>query len=262
VRALREEFAAAVSIRDADVRLQKLLLDQARIDMIRTENLMAKKVVPKEQYERAKAAFEVAQAALESAKALKKQSEIALENHATSIAQARADVEVKKAALTQSEAAIRTREELVKGRDVQVRLARLNLGYTTITAPADGFVTKKVVSIGSQIQAGQPLMALVSLRGQYVVANYKETQIHSIKVGQRARIRVDALPGREFSGRVNSIMAGTGAAFSLFPPENASGNYVKVVQRVPVKISLDPDQGVEEVLRVGMSVISTVIAKE
>ena len=118
------------------------------------------------------------------------------------------------------------------------------------------------MEVGNQVQAGQPLMAVVSLRDLSVIANYKETQIHSIKPGQRVRIKVDALPEREFTGRVESVMAGTGAAFSLFPPENASGNYVKVVQRIPVKIVFDPNQGAEEVLRVGMSVNPTILAEE
>jgi len=120
-------------------------------------------------------------------------------------------------------------------------------------------VTKKAVEVGNQVQAGQPLLAVVSLEDLYVVANYKETQLHAIRPGQRARLRVDALPGREFTGRVESIMAGTGAAFSLFPPENASGNYVKVVQRIPVKILLDPRQPGAELLRIGMSVVPTVL---
>jgi membrane fusion protein (multidrug efflux system) len=118
------------------------------------------------------------------------------------------------------------------------------------------------VEAGNQIQAGQPLLAVVSLSDLSIVANYKETQVHAIKPGQPVRIKVDALPDREFTGRVHSVMAGTGAAFSLFPPENASGNYVKVVQRIPVKIVLDPGQGAEEVLRVGMSVNPTILAEE
>ena len=168
---------------------------------------------------------------------------------------------VEKTALSQAEAAIRTHGEQVKGRESQVAIARLTVGYATLAAPADGYVTKKAVEVGNQIQAGQPLMAVVSLSDLSVIANYKETQVHAIRPGQPVRIKVDALPEREFTGRVQSVMAGTGAAFSLFPPENASGNYVKVVQRIPVKIVLDPNQGAEEVLRVGMSVNPTILAR-
>ena len=186
----------------------------------------------------------------------------ALANHATAVVQARAAVAVEKTALSQAEAAIRTHEEQVKGRESQVAIAKLTLGYATLVSPAAGFVTRKAVEVGDQVQAGQPLLAVVSLNDLSVVANYKETQIHAVKPGQPVRVKVDAIPGRVFAGRVESVMAGTGAVFSLFPPENASGNYVKVVQRIPVKIVLDPGQGAEEVLRVGMSVNPTILAEE
>jgi membrane fusion protein (multidrug efflux system) len=259
VVAQREELAAAVAVREAEVRARQAQLDQARIDLTRAENLLAKKVAPQDRYDRAKTAAEGAEAALAAAQELRRQAEVALTNHAAAVAQARAAVEVEKTALAQVEAGRSTHAEQVRGRGVQVELAQLNLGYTKIVSPADGYVTKKAVEDGNQVQAGQPLLAVVSLEGLYVVANYKETQLHAIRAGQRVRLRVDALPGREFTGRVESIMAGTGAAFSLFPPENASGNYVKVVQRIPVKILLDPQQPGAELLRIGMSVVPTIL---
>jgi membrane fusion protein (multidrug efflux system) len=259
VVAQREELAAAVAVREAEVRSRQAQLDQARIDLTRAANLLAKKVVPQDRYDKAKTAAESAEAALAAAQEQQRQAEIALANHAATVAQARAAVAVEKTAIAQAEAARGTNAEQVRGRGVQVELAQMNLGYTKILSPADGYVTKKAVEVGNQVQAGQPLMSVVSLDGIYVVANYKETQLHSIRVGQRVRLRVDALPGREFAGRVESIMAGTGAAFSLFPPENASGNYVKVVQRIPVKILIDPQQPGAELLRVGMSVAPTIL---
>jgi membrane fusion protein (multidrug efflux system) len=262
VLAQRGELEAAVGAREADVRSRRVQLEQARINLVRAENLLAKKVAPRDRYEEATTAFYAVQATLESALELKKQAEVTLANHAAVVAQAKAGVEVEKTALTQVAASIRVHGEQVKGRDVQVELARLNLGYTTLTAPADGVVTKKAVEVGNQVQAGQPLLAVVSMRDPTVVANYKETQVHAIKPGMKVRLRVDALPGRALAGKVDSIMAGTGAAFSLFPPENASGNYVKVVQRIPVRIRIDPGQGAEELLRVGMSVEPTVLADE
>ena len=262
VLAAREELAAAVAVREADVRSRTVLLGQARSDLTRAENLFAKKVIPRDRFEQAQTAAESAREALAAAQELRKQAEVALANHATAVAQARAAVSVEKAALGQAEAAVRTHGEQVRGRESQAAIAKLNLGYTTLVAPAEGYVTKKAVEAGNQVQAGQPLMAVVSLRDLYVVANYKETQIHAINPGQPVRIRVDAIPDRVFTGRVESLMAGTGAAFSLFPPENASGNYVKVVQRIPVKIVLDPGQGAEELLRVGMSVNPTILAAE
>ena len=121
--------------------------------------------------------------------------------------------------------------------------AELNLERTTIKAPSDGTVSRKSVEIGQVVQAGQPLMALVSLTDVWVVANFKETQLADMRVGQKATVEVDALGGREFTGHVDSLAAATGAKFSLLPPENATGNYVKVVQRVPVKIVLESGPG-------------------
>jgi membrane fusion protein (multidrug efflux system) len=137
----------------------------------------------------------------------------------------------------------------------------LNYEYTKIYAPADGYVTKKNVQPGNQIQAGQPMMAVVSLEGLSILANYKETELENIRPGQEVNITVDSYPGKVFKGKVDSIMAGTGVTFSLFPAENATGNYVKVVQRIPVKITLDPGTDKEHVLRIGMSVEPVVLAK-
>jgi membrane fusion protein (multidrug efflux system) len=149
----------------------------------------------------------------------------------------------------------------VKLAEEQLRQAELNLGYTRIIAPASGYVTRKSVQTGNQIKDGQPLMAVVDLDNLYVVANYKETEMERIRPGQPVRITVDAYPGKVFTGKVDSIMAGTGVSFSLFPAENATGNYVKVVQRIPVKIVLDPGADKDHLLRVGMSVVPTVLAK-
>ncbi|MEK6745002.1 MAG: HlyD family secretion protein [Nitrospirota bacterium] len=143
----------------------------------------------------------------------------------------------------------------------QFRQAELNLGYTRIVAPAAGYITRKSVQTGNQVSTGQPLMAVVDLDNLYVVANYKETEMERIRPGLPVRIMVDAYPGKVYTGKVDSIMAGTGVSFSLFPAENATGNYVKVVQRIPVKIALDPDADKDRLLRVGMSVVPTVLAK-
>jgi len=143
----------------------------------------------------------------------------------------------------------------------QFRQAELNLGYTTITAPTDGYVTRKSIQTGNHVQAGQPLMALVDLDNLFVVANYKETEMGLIRPGQEVDLTVDAYPGKVFKGKVDSIMAGTGVSFSLFPAENATGNYVKVVQRIPVKIVLDPGSDKDHSLRIGMSVVPTILVK-
>jgi membrane fusion protein (multidrug efflux system) len=138
-----------------------------------------------------------------------------------------------------------------------VEQAELNLGYTKIKAPIDGYVTKEAVAIGDYVQVGQALMSLVPPR-VWVIANFKETQLRSMRPGQPATMSVDAYEALQLHGHVDSIQAGSGAAFSLLPPENATGNYVKVVQRVPVKIVLDDQQNLQRVLGPGMSVVPTV----
>ena len=143
----------------------------------------------------------------------------------------------------------------------QLNISRQNLRYTKIYSPVDGYVTKKSVEIGNQVNAGQPLMAIIGLNDIWLTANYKETQLKNVKKGQCVLIKVDTYPGKVFTGRVDSIMAGTGAAFSLFPPENALGNYVKVVQRIPVKIVFDNNVDQDHVLRIGMSCVPTIITK-
>ena len=137
-----------------------------------------------------------------------------------------------------AKAQITTADTGVQQAEVAVRQAELALTYTTITAPEDGWITRRAVEVGQFLQAGQCLFAIVA-EHEWVTANFKETQLARVKVGQPVAIKVDALPQRQFKGHVDSIQAGTGAQFSLLPPENAVGNYVKVVQRVPVKVVFD-----------------------
>jgi len=144
----------------------------------------------------------------------------------------------------------------------QARLsqAQLNLSYTTILAPADGVVTKKNVEPGMFVEQGQALMAIV-LHGRWVIANLKETQMTHIHAGLKVRISVDAYPGVVFHGHVDSVQQGTGSKFSLLPAENATGNYIKVVQRVPVKIVFDGELDPKKPLELGMSVVPTIELK-
>jgi membrane fusion protein (multidrug efflux system) len=214
----------------------KARFDQAVLDQNRAEKLYSRDVLPKEQLDRITTAKRVSEAQLkESTEALKRaQTEAGLANKAGS----KAKIHQRKAQLDEAE---------------------LQLSYTKIYAPRDGYITHKSIEAGVNIQAGQPLMALVPLQDAWITANYKERQITYLKPGQKVEFSVDAYPGKKFSGMVDSIMAGTGAAFSLLPPENATGNYVKVVQRVPVKITIDKNSDPEQLLRVGMSVIPVVI---
>jgi membrane fusion protein (multidrug efflux system) len=156
---------------------------------------------------------------------------------------------------------IRVREAERDLADAQLREARadlamaeLNIEHAQVRSPVDGVVAKRTVEIGQIVQSGQPLLAVVPLQDVWVVANFKETQLGSVKPGMSATIVVDGVPGKTYKGTVDSIAAGTGARFSLLPPENATGNWVKVVQRVPVKIRLDSKEtGNPYALRAGMS---------
>ncbi len=136
--------------------------------------------------------------------------------------------------------------------EAQLKIARLNLGYTKIYAPADGYVAEKSVEAGNQVMPGQALMAVVS-SDMWIVANYKETKLKNVQPGQKVKIQIDAYPGMTFKGRVNSIQRGTGAAFSMFPPENATGSFVKIVQRIPVKIVFDGQPEKKYDFSIGMS---------
>ncbi|HEX8953369.1 MAG TPA: HlyD family secretion protein, partial [Polyangia bacterium] len=129
----------------------------------------------------------------------------------------------------------------------------LQLSYTTIIAPVDGVVTRRTVEVGQIVQPGQSLMTIVPLNDVWVTANFKETQLRRLRVGQKVRIKVDAL-GEKVDGTVESFAGASGARYSLLPPENATGNYVKVVQRLPVRIRIAPNQDPHRRLRPGMSV--------
>lgn len=153
-------------------------------------------------------------------------------------------------------------EEQPAIKEAKARLdqARLNLEYTKVRADVRGYITKRQVNPGTWATQGQPLMMLVPLGYPelWIQANYKETELTNVYLGQPAQVTVDTYPGTKFTGRVNSIMAGTGSAFSLLPPENATGNWVKVVQRIPVKIVLEPPFPEDKPLRLGMSAEATI----
>jgi len=240
-----EEYRYRLESTRANLRLQEVQARQAEVDLRRAAQLMEKKIIAEERYDRAWTASQTALAQVEAAREQVKQAEAALST--------------QRSLILQMESASRSQEATVRQREESLQADLLRKSYTKIVAPADGYVTRRAVEVGNQVQAGQPLMAVVVLGDVWIVANYKETQLERMKPGQKVEIRVDGYPGRTFAGRVDSIMAGTGAVFSLFPPENATGNYVKVVQRIPVKIVLDKDTDPEHVLRVGMSVEPTVL---
>ena len=163
-------------------------------------------------------------------------------------------VEVLKGELAQAQAT------LARDRALQ-RQAELNLSYTTIMAPIDGVVGNRTLRVGQYVQAGTQLMAVVPLAAPYIIANYKETQLTDVRPGQPASIAVDTFPGVIAKGHVDSIAPASGQEFALLPPDNATGNFTKVVQRIPVKITLDPGTAIAEELRPGMSVNPTIDTK-
>jgi membrane fusion protein, multidrug efflux system len=245
-RAATGRLDAAVVARDAERMAKAALCTKAEADRDRARRLYPKGVISKDGVEQAETSAAAAAAALRAAEALLTEAKAARVAHDAAIAGA--------------EAAARRSEGEIDRALAAVRHARLQLSYARVVAPANGLVTKKSVEVGDVVAPGRPLMALVPTEGLYVVANYKETNTTHIRPGLAVRIEVDGIPGRTYRGRVDSLMAGTGAAFSLFPPENATGNYVKVVQRIPVKIVFEPDQSLDG-LRLGMSVVPTILLK-
>ena len=241
------ELGAAMKAAKANLELQKANLKLAEIDFHRATKLYEKEAIPKERYDNMKTGYEVAVSSVQAEAEQLKQSEMA--------------VETQKALIKQVEASRPSQVSFIKEKEAKLEAAELNYGYTKLLAPSDGYITKKSVETGNQIEAGQPLMAVVPLKDIWIVANYKETQLEKVKLGQKVKIKVDTYPGKVFEGKVNSIMAGSGAVFSLFPPENATGNYVKVVQRIPVKIVLERGTDPQRVLRIGMSVTPTILVE-
>ncbi len=158
-------------------------------------------------------------------------------------------------------AAVRNADSKVTAARAARDQAALQLSYTQLVAPRDGVVSKKSVEVGQLVQPGQPLMSVVPLDDIWVVANLKETEIREIRPGRRAEIEVDSYPGRRFQGHVESLSPATGAKFSLLPPDNATGNFTKVVQRIPVRIRLDGPPDPQHPLRPGMSVKAIVTTR-
>jgi membrane fusion protein (multidrug efflux system) len=268
-----KEFAAAQArLNSAQARVREAQANATRAsrDLERMQQLVAKDEISRQQYDAAASTAAASQASVESAEAgvLQAQQEIAAAQARTSqsqaeLQQAQAEAQGAKTAPQQiviSRAQASSAEARVQLAKAALDQARLNLEYTTIKAPVAGVVSRKSVETGQVIQSGQPLMAIVPQEDIWVIANFKETQLADMHPGQSATVSVDAYGGRVFNGRVDSISSATGARFSLLPPENATGNYVKVVQRIPVKIAFDQGEQLSE-LRAGMSVIVKIRVK-
>ncbi len=261
---------ARLATAQANVRVAEANFNRASQDVARYKTLVEKDEISKQQYDQAVAAMEAARATLDAQKALvnEAQQNISVAEKAVDQAQARvaqADAQIQ-AAMTGpqqvkvSEAKAQSAAAKVQQQQAALQQAELNLQYTTITAPVDGVVAKKSVEAGNNVNAGQQLMAIVPLDDIWITANFKETQLKNMRVGQPVKIKVDAYD-REYTGKVLRFAGASGAKLSLLPPENATGNFVKVVQRVPVRIVLDPGQNDDHLLRPGMSVIPSVRVK-
>jgi len=271
--AARESLAAQARARVAEARVREAQANATRTqrDLERMQMLIEKEEVSRQQYDAAVANADSARAAVDSAQAavLQAQHEVAAAD--ARLAQARAALTEARAQVVGSKSApgeVRVTEAKVASWEARVQLAKaqldqalLDLEYTVVRAPVSGAISKKNVEAGQVVQRGQPLMAIIPQEDVWITANFKETQLASINTGLEATVSVDAYQGRVFKGRVDSIASATGARFSLLPPENATGNYVKVVQRVPVKIVLDSGQDKEHRLRPGMSAVVKVRVK-
>jgi len=231
---------------------------KAKLDLKRYTSLVQKDVISRQQYDAAVATATADQAAVQQAEADVQAYQAAVSLSHAKVAQAEASyrtaqtgprqVAIQKAKADQAAAQVKLAQ-------AKLQQAKLNLSYCIIRAPESGIVTTKSVEVGQNVSVGQNMATLVSLNNVWVTANFKETQLDHMKVGQPVTISVDAYGGKEFDGKVSEIGGATGSMLSLFPPENATGNYVKVVQRIPVRIDFtNPNQDKNHMLRPGMSV--------
>lgn len=236
--------SSAIETAKSTLAAAKVRVWKAEQDFERFKKLIADKATTQQQFDAAKAELETAQAQLETAKnqlstAQKQEaaSKVQIQSTETQVSVALANVAQKKA---------------------DVEYAKLQRSYTVLTAPASGITSKKSIQIGQYVQAGQSLFSVVGEKDTWVVANFKETQLQKMKIGQAVDIKVDAFPDVVLHGTIESMSGATGAKFALLPPDNASGNFVKVVQRVPVKIVFSENNPIIASLRAGMNVHTTV----
>src|SRR5581483_636208 len=244
---------------NARVREAQANYDRASRDLARMKQLVDKDEISQQQYDAAAAGEASARATLDAARAAAEQAQRAISVAQAQVTQSEATIGEAQAAVgaaqtgpqevAVSRAQAGQANAKIQQQEAAVADAELKLSYTIVNAPVSGRISNKTVEVGQVIQPGQALMALIPLEEVWVVANFKETQLHYMHPGQEATVSVDAYGGRKYHGRVDSIAPATGAKFSVLPPENATGNYVKVVQRIPVKIVLDRDQDPEHLLR-------------
>ena len=265
--------AATARLATAEARQREAEANAAKTakDVERFKGLLAKDEISQQQYDAAVAAADAARAATDSTRSQVQETQAGISVAQSQLTQARAGATQATAQLQTAQSgpqevtAQRARAASADAKVLQqraaVQQAELNLQYTTLRAPMKGIVSRKGVEVGQVVQPGQPLMAVIPLEEVWVTANFKETQLEKMRPGQPALIEVDAYGGRDFKAHVESLAAATGSRFSLLPPENATGNFVKVVQRVPIRIAIDEKQDAQQLLRPGMSVTAKVYTK-
>ena len=237
---------------------------KAQHDLARAKQLVAEGAIPRSDWDAAQAAYtnaianqqaamhgiDIAQAGVEQASAAAQQAQAGIAASNAQLLQAQTGNQTTDIKVAQAQ----TASAQVTAARAALASAELQLSYTNVTAPVDGVISKKSVNVGDTLSVGQPVMAVASTSGLFVVANLKETQITNVRVGQPVEIKVDAYPGHTFTGTVMSLSAATGATFALIPPDNASGNFTKVVQRVPIRASIDASSDPDHLLKQGLSV--------
>lgn len=223
-----ETLSNNIAVSEASIEEARIVMENAEKDFLRYENLLAKDAVTRQQYDGVRTNYEAMKARYETLKRQRGSAALAREEHSQRLSQSDAGIELAAAALD---------------------LARLNLSYTVITAPCDGYTSRKEIQEGQLVQPGQTMVEIVDSGELWVVANYKETQTANIGIGMPVEIEVDAVPGVVFKGVVSSLAGSTGASVSLLPQDNSAGNFVKVEQRVPVRIEFTKENKEEDLLR-------------
>ena len=261
---------ADLAFAQANINKSRANAQLAQADLARYKPLLDKGEISQQQYDAAKANADATASAPQADEQKLEQAQRSVEVAKAQLAAAAARIDQAKAGVASAHADIRQvsmrtsdaqgKIAKVQAAQAQLQAAELNLSYTDVVAPVDGVVTHKQVEPGQIIQQGQGLLVIVPLQDVWVTANFKETQLRNMKAGQKAYVHVDTY-GKTFTGHLDSIAGATGAMLSLLPPENATGNYVKVVQRIPVKIILDPIPPDKAILRPGMNVDATVVTE-
>ncbi len=258
---------ARLTSAEANVRVAQANANRANQDLARSKVLVDKDEISKQDYDAAVATAAAAQATVDAQQAVVAEArqniaaaEKTIEQNRARVLQAGATVQSAMTGPDQvkvKEAKVEAALAQVAEKKAELDQAQLNLSYATIVAPRSGLVGRKAVEVGQNVAPGQQLLSVVDRDDIWVTANFKESQLKDLRIGQPVGIEVDS-NGRTYSGRVERISGASGARFSLLPPENATGNFVKVVQRIPVRISIDPGQNQDQALRQGMSVTPTV----